>query len=427
MLATLHAGAATDPPDFQPVGVAPSNDAEISVGVQLAAAVVRQLSADSIVDAHDIDVAATDSGIVTLTGNQPLLLACDQARYIAESVPGVRSVASLLNVQQLREADTQKLESDVFYVLLTDPATERGNYEVSASSLGRVTLSGTVGSHTQRYLAGQVVRNVVGVTAITNRLMVAAQPRRYNRQTLADIRHTLDWDAHVDSRGIKVVAERGAVALLGEVSTAAEKRRSIALSLNAGALDVDASQLQVTGAASTASEREQVPRTVRFDRDIAAAVRRLLLTDPRLRDADIRVVVKRGVVTLKGSVANVAAQRVAEALSNGVRGVASIDNRLHVPASAGVFADAEIESRIERSLERNSVTMDDAVSTGVVDGVVTLEGEAHNWLSRQLAENAAASVRGVSAVINEINVAEGASALAFNPYADAGWAAWAYE
>ena len=89
-----------------------------------------------------------------------------------------------------------------------------------------------------------------------------------------------------------------------------------------------------------------------------------------------------------------------------------------------MFSDAEIESRIEHALARNGATQDDAIGVSVVDAAVTLEGDASNWLSRQIAENAAASVQGVHEVINRIVVADGASTLSFNPYVDAGPVAW---
>lgn len=390
----------------------------------LATTVLHKLQRDSIVDASTIDVAEVD-GIVTLTGNQRLLLACDRAGYIAETVPGVRGVINRLRVRQAREADTQKLESDVLYMLLTDPATEHSKIAVSANASGRVTLAGMVSSYSERILAGQVVRSVVGVTAVRNDIEIASARPLRDRQMVADVRQMLAWDAYVDSREIDVSAEQGVVTLRGRIDSAAQKRRSIALSWLAGARDVNATMLQVASAPSAGSAGDsRVMSMIASDENIAAAINRSLRADSRLRGAEIQVAVSDRVATLEGAVATLMAKRVAEALVSGLRGVASIDNRLHVAAADRVFSDAEIESRIERSLARNSLTRDDAIGVSVVDAAVTLEGDAHNWLSRQLAENAAASIRGVHAVNNDIVVAEGTGTRSFNPYVDAGPIAW---
>ncbi len=401
-----------------------SGGAESSVRTALAAAVLLELQRDSSIDARNIDVGA-DDGVITLTGRQSMLLACDRAAYIAETVPGVRRVVNRLSVRQAREADTQRLESDVIYVLLTDPATEHQTIRVSANALGRVTLSGTVGSYYERYLAGQAVRGVVGATGIRNDIEIANNRPLQDRQIVADIQQALAWDAYVDSRHIDVSAEQGVVTLMGAIDSAAQKRRSIMLSWVAGVRDVNAKLLRVADAPSphgTTNSREWP--AAKSDKDIVLALRGALRADPRLRDAEIQVAARDRMVVLVGTIDRLAARRVAETIASGLRGVVSVDNRLRVPAQAQVFSDAEIAARIERSLARNSATCDDAIAVSVVDAAVTLEGDAHHWLSRQLAENAAAAVRGVHEVVNEIVVAGDVGSLSFNPYVDAGPVAW---
>lgn len=298
---------------------------ESLIQATLATAVMRKLQSDPIVDARTIDVGEVD-GIVTLAGSQAQLLACDRATYIAETVPGVRRVASRLGVRQPREADSQKLESDVLYMLLTDPATEHSTILVSANALGLVTLAGTVSTYSERHLAGQVVRSVVGVTGVRNDIEIDSDRQLRDRQIVADVRRALAWDAYVDSRGIDVSAEQGVITLRGKIGSAAQKRRSIALTWLAGARGVNATMLQVaSGPSANSADDSHSMAVVTSDENIAAAINRSLRADPRLWGAQIQIAVRDRMVTLEGDVATLAAKRVAGALASGLRGVASIE------------------------------------------------------------------------------------------------------
>ena len=252
--------------------------------------------------------------------------------YIAETVPGVRAVVNRLGVRQLREADTQTLESDILYMLLTDPATRHNRLLVSTNALGQVTLSGTVRSHLERSLAGQVARKVAGVTGVTNKIEIANPRPRRDSQIVADVRRVLAWDAYVDSRKIDVSAEQGVVRLAGKVDSAAQKRRSVKLSWVAGVRRVNAESLQVVGAvAQGVASPSQVSAVLVSDKDITAAVDRALRGDPRLRDDFIQVDVRDRAVILEGAVDTLAAKRVAETIVHGLRGIASVENRLRFP------------------------------------------------------------------------------------------------
>jgi hyperosmotically inducible protein len=397
---------------------------EAIVHSRLAADVLNALKEDPIVELSGLDIR-TDDGVVTLTGSQSLLLASDRATYVAETVPGVRRVVNRLSVRQAREADTQRLESDVRYALLTDPATAGNSIDVSADASGRVTLEGVVAGHVERQLAEEVVRSIIGVTAVANRIRIARSHRPSDRQLVAEARQALAWDAYVDGRRIDVAAMDGVVMLAGKVDSAAARRRSIALSWVAGAKNVNASQLKVVDRRIEEVSEDSLGKfELVSDEQLAAIIRRALQADPRLRDSTVEVAVQHAEVTLSGAVDSLLAKRVALGLTHAVRGVGSVDSQLQVPATAQLFSDAEIEARIDRALERNSATRDAVIGISVLDGAVTLEGEASNWLARQIADTVAASIRGVHAVENDIVVANGRGALPFNPYLDMGPFAW---
>lgn len=387
---------------------APRSGASIRSAVS--SAVARALQVDAIVDLNSMEIQVND-GVVSFFGNQATLLACDRAISVAETVPGVRRVISHLEVRQRREADTQRLESDIRYVLLTDPATARSVVGVSANAGGQVTLSGVAASYRERQLAELVVRNIRGVTAVVNRIGLASTRSLTDRQIDAVVREALISDAYVDGSDIDVTVSDGAVALVGRVDNAAQKHRAIDLGWAAGATRVDAAALEVSCQPCVGFARGD--RTVppfMSDQMLESAVSKVLRLDPRTRDLGLQVAARDRQVILTGSVDSLFEKRLASILANEIRDVASVDNRLRVPATARLFSDDEIASRIERSLERNSATSDAAIGVSVADGAVLLEGEATNWLARQMADNAAAAVRGVHEVENKIVVTGGGSA-----------------
>lgn len=374
--------------------------------LELMTAVWNSMRADRIVDPTTIEVVA-EEGRLTLTGMQPMLVARDRARHIAETIAGVHQIDDHIIVQRgPREADTLKLESDVLYMLLTDPATARSSISVTADADGHVTLAGTVRGYGERYLAEQLARTVAGVRKVTNRIELPTSATIPARSLAASVRQLLHWDAYIDDRDIHVSAKRGVVTLKGSLRTLAEKRRAVDLSWAAGARLVVADALRVSGAAARVHERRSAPRGSETDQGIVAAAGRALQSDPRLADCSIDLHADNGIVRLEGSVPTLAAKRAAIWLVSGIREVQSVHNELRISADASVFSDEEILLRIERGLMLNSLTREDAIAVSVRDGTVVLEGEAGSWLSRLFAENAAASVMGVETITNEIVIAD---------------------
>jgi len=378
---------------------------------QIEAAVLRELKHDVLIDVDRLDVDV-DGGRVTLRGSQRFLLARDRAGYIAEGVLGVREVVNNITVRPEREVDSQRLESDVMYALLTDPATERGEIAVEAEGQGHVRLYGTVDSGAERYLAEQTAKSITGVTAIANDIEVHPNAIRPDHEIAEDVRRKLQWDAYVDSLDIDVDARNGIVTLSGTVNSVAAKRRAFGLSWVAGAKHVNVTPLKVDPAAKPGS----APDRIRSDEAIRASVRSALESDPRLSGSNLDVDVRSGVVTLDGTVSNLRAKRIAHRAPFGLLGVASVRDRIRV--DGGVQDDDALAARAARLIARNQVTADDAIEVDVSDGAVTLSGHAADPYSRQMAEQLAASVRGVHEVTNDIVVPGAAQRTAFNPQAD---------
>ena len=108
---------------------------------------------------NDLDVS-TSQGIVTLSGSASNILAKERALKMAESIRGVRSVIDRIAVTPVSRSDAD-IRKDIQAALRQDPATE--SYRVAVSVQNAVaTLSGSVGSYTERQLVARIAKGVKG-------------------------------------------------------------------------------------------------------------------------------------------------------------------------------------------------------------------------------------------------------------------------
>lgn len=413
---TAAPGASREP---APPPQTPVSAATDLTSAEIEAAVLRELEHDPLIDVDHLEVDV-HGGRVTLRGSQRLLLTRDRAAFIAEGVLGVRDVVNDITVRPQREVDSQRLESDVMYALLTDPATERGEIVVEAEGQGRVRLYGAVDSAAERHLAEQTAKSITGVRAVANEIEVRTDATRPDHEIAEDVRRSLQWDAYVDSLDIDVEARKGIVTLSGTVDSAAAKRRAFGHGWVAGVKHVNVVPLKIDPSAKAGGTLSRL----RSDEAIETAVRRALDADPRLAGSDLDVAVNTAVVTLDGTVSNLRAKRIAHRMPFGLLGVAAVHDRVRV--NAGIHDDDALAARAARLIARNQATADDAIEVDVSDGAVTLTGHAADPYSRQMAEQLAASVRGVHAVTNEIVVPGAAPRTAYDPQADE-WSGLYYD
>ncbi|HEX5083820.1 MAG TPA: BON domain-containing protein [Blastocatellia bacterium] len=127
--------------------------------------------------------------------------------------------------------------------------------------------------------------------------------------------------------------------------------------------------------------------------------------DSRLRKNDINVTVKKGVVTLTGTVDSYAKKLAAQKAAHSVRGVLDVANDIEVKITGGLRrADPEIAQAVRHALEWNVLVPADSIHSTVVNGWVTLEGEVEYYSERVDAERAIGHLSGVRGVTNIIAV-----------------------
>ena len=132
--------------------------------------------------------------------------------------------------------------------------------------------------------------------------------------------------------------------------------------------------------------------------------------DPRVRNAEIGVSVKEGVVTLTGTVDSYAQRTCAERAVERVGGVRVVAEELKVRLP-GVFqrTDTDIAHAVANALRWDVEVPDDKVKARVENGWVWLDGEVEWQYQRQAAERAVRYLTGVKGVTNAVLIKSRAS------------------
>jgi osmotically-inducible protein OsmY len=147
------------------------------------------------------------------------------------------------------------------------------------------------------------------------------------------------------------------------------------------------------------------PTRTKSDGETQQDVLRELAWDPRVEQAEIAVSVRRGVVTLTGTVSSWGKRLAAEEAAYRVAGVLDVVNDVEVKVPGGlVRSDAEIADAVRHALTWDVFVPDQRIRSRVSDGWVTLDGDVDFWAEREDAERAVRNLVGVRGVTNRIAV-----------------------
>jgi osmotically-inducible protein OsmY len=138
------------------------------------------------------------------------------------------------------------------------------------------------------------------------------------------------------------------------------------------------------------------------DADIKAAIESQILADEMAPFHSIDVTVTDGIATLAGSVDTIAEGRRAVMLSEAIKGVRSVVDRLEVTPVAR--SDDQIRRDVERALLMDAAADSYEIHVSVDDGVVTLQGTVESWPERDITVRVAEDVKGVKEVRSQIAV-----------------------
>ena len=186
--------------------------------------VQEELEWEPSVDAAHIGVAATQPGVVTLTGTVATYVEKISAERAAKRVAGVRAVANDIEVQpigSMKRTDTDIAQA-VLRALEWDIAVPHEKIKARVDN-GWVTLEGDATLQFQRAAAENAVRRLSGVRGVTNQILLQVRPSVKPAEVKDRIEAALRRSAEVDARGIQVEAKESMITLRGKVRTWAER------------------------------------------------------------------------------------------------------------------------------------------------------------------------------------------------------------
>lgn len=183
--------------------------------------VLDELAWEPSVDAAEIGVSV-ENAVVILNGTVKSLSQKWTAERAAQRVEGVRAVTDELVVKL--PGDNQHGDADI-----ARAAVDALDWNVSVPrnriklliEHGSITLQGNVEYRYQKDAAEGAVRNLMGVKAVSN--LIVIKPRVSPGDVKNQIQKALERSAQVDAQKISVEASDGKVVLRGDVRTWAER------------------------------------------------------------------------------------------------------------------------------------------------------------------------------------------------------------
>ena len=142
----------------------------------------------------------------------------------------------------------------------------------------------------------------------------------------------------------------------------------------------------------------------KMDDRIESSAKKSYVFKTYLKDDDIKIQSKDGVVSLTGTVSEESHKSLAQETVAGLPGVKSVDNRLEVKGEhPAEKSDAWISTKVKTTLlfHRNVSAM---TEVNTKDGIVTLRGHASSQAQKDLTTEHVKDVEGVKDVTNEMTV-----------------------
>jgi len=201
----------------------------------------------------------------------------------------------------------------------------------------------------------------------------------------------LDGDPSVDDSEIHVAVKDGAVSLRGRVTAYSQRQAAVRAAARVRGVKAVADDIEVV--LSDAVQRK--------DSEIAAEIAHERQWHTGMPDS-VKVEVRNGQVTLRGSVAWSHQRDEAARAVGHIQGVRAVSNLIEVEPGV-VEADAgDIEERIHQAIGRMADVDASSVSVTKSDDVVRLEGSVGSLAERRIAQRVAESAPGVAKVENDL-------------------------
>ncbi len=230
---------------------------------------------------------------------------------------------------------------------------------------------------------------------------VAAQAANIDSRIESSAKKSYVFKTYLQGDDITIHSKDGAVTLTGTVQEESHKALAQETVTNLPGVKSVENKLEVKG----------TPPTANSDAWLMTKVKTTLLFHSSVSATQTEVEVKDGIVTLRGTVDNLAQKELTTEYARDVEGVKDVNNEMTVTKSPSKkrttgdkIDDASITALVKLTLLYHHSTS--AINTKVVTkkGVVTLSGKANSLAEFTLATKLAKDVNGVKDVKNRMSV-----------------------
>ncbi len=211
------------------------------------------------------------------------------------------------------------------------------------------------------------------------------------KKTIID---TLYWDSRVHASDVKVQVDDREVTLRGTVPNYAASEAALFDAYRVSGVTKVDNQLLVKH-----SSEIEIP----LDREIKTNIETQLAWHDSIKDSDIQVSVKNGMILLNGHVDAYWKKFKAEQIISGLTGVVGIQNALTVVPTKAVVDDV-IADDVVKAISRSPIVDVNAIDIQVKNGVVTVSGVVSNRVEYEAALDVVSNTFGVKDIVNHIHI-----------------------
>jgi osmotically-inducible protein OsmY len=210
------------------------------------------------------------------------------------------------------------------------------------------------------------------------------------RDLKLDVLDEFDWDPLIDSSEVGVQVDDGVVTLTGTVATYSKKWAA------------ERAAFRVAGVRAIANDLSVHTAATRTDTDIAKTAASALDANLLVPHDKIDISVNNGKITLSGEVNWEYQRKGADGSVRHLAGVRDVINLITIKKPMPSAFDVKLG--IERALVRAAEVDSDKIHVFAENGTIRLTGTVRSWAEKQAAANAAWRAKGVTEVINEIDI-----------------------
>ena len=206
--------------------------------------VIDELRWDPQITEPDAIGVAVKDGAVTLTGHVPTYVEKLAATRAAERVYGVKAVANELEVKLAgAPRDDSDIATAIAHVLENNVQVPEGKVHAAVQN-GWVTLDGEVDYDYQRREVERMVRQVRGVTGVSD--LITVKPPASPAQVQQVIEETFKREAEIEARHISIAVSDHTAKLYGHVHSLKEASAARAAAAAAPGISAVESHLVVS-------------------------------------------------------------------------------------------------------------------------------------------------------------------------------------